>query len=278
MKTYLSVGIGDMVCLDSVLKQSERDNITEIYWACRFGKDLIPLFENNPYYPKLIKQHIIPDDVGYNAMVNLDFTAKDFWHFRPDFHNNYRVGLSLFGLDSKDVNAINAASIFMDGSRKFTNSSFLDSSSIDEVNWEKLKIKPYQYILFHYPTSTRPRSDIAKINDSDWSFIFQKSIETGFKIIVITDVELDLKFNNLEVLYRPNIKEIIALSKYCKIYAGCDSFVSILCSKILEPNNLYVKSHNNNIQNEILSNIWLQRFFQPHDPNTISKFYKNYIG
>ena len=45
MKTYISVGIGDMMCLDSVLTQEERNNISEMFWACRFGKDLIPLME-----------------------------------------------------------------------------------------------------------------------------------------------------------------------------------------------------------------------------------------
>ena len=85
MKTYLSVGIGDMVFLDSILTLEEKATISEIYWACRFGKCLIPLIENNPDYPNLVAQHTIPDEVGQQAMASLDPIAIPFWHFRPDF-------------------------------------------------------------------------------------------------------------------------------------------------------------------------------------------------
>jgi hypothetical protein len=278
VKTYLSVGIGDMMCLDSVLTQGERQNITEIYWACRFGKDLIPLFENNSYYPNLLRQHIIPDDLGIEKMNSLDSSAKNFWHFRPDFERNFEVGLSLFELKKNEVNAINAAAIFLDPNRHFTNSSFLDDSKTEDVNWIEIGVEPNNYILFHYPTSTRPRSDIASISNQDWDFINSLSNEKNLKVVVITDSDFDYKLDNSITLHRPKIKTIVGLCKNAKIYAGCDSFVSILVSKVLEPENLYVKSHNPNIQSEVLTNTWLQRFFLPHSPQEISTFYRNYIG
>ena len=278
MKTYFSVGIGDMMCLDSVLTQEERDNITEIYWACRFGRDLIPLLENNSYYPNLIKQHIIPDDVGIENMNSLDSGAKNFWHFRPDFNRNFEVGLSLFNLRKDEVNAIDAAAIFLDGNRKFTNSSFLDDAKDEDVNWNEIGVEPNNYILFHYPTSTRPRGDIASISNEDWNFINSLSNDNKLKVVVITDTDFDYKFDNGVILHRPKIKTIVGLCKNAKIYAGCDSFVSILSSKVLKPENLYVKSHNANIQSEVMTNTWLQRFFLPYSPQEISTFYRNYIG
>lgn len=278
MKTYLSVGIGDMMCLDSVLTQEERNSITEIYWACRFGKDLIPLLENNSFYPNLKKQHTIPDDVGIERMNSLDSSAKNFWHFRPDFKRNFEVGLSLFNLRIDEIRAIDAASIFLDSSRKFTNSSFLDDVKIDDINWESLSLEPNNYILFHYPTSTRPRSDIASISGEDWNFVNSLSNEKNLKVVVVTDSDFDYKFDNGIILQRPSIRTIVALCKNAKIYAGCDSFVSILCSKILSPENLYIKSHNANIQSEVITNTWLQRFFLPHSPEEIGTFYRNYIG
>ena len=278
MKTYLSVGIGDMMCLDSVLTQEERNSITEIYWACRFGKDLIPLLENNSFYPNLKKQHTIPDDVGIERMNSLDSSAKNFWHFRPDFKRNFEVGLSLFNLRIDEIRAIDAASIFLDSSRRFTNSSFLDDVKIDDINWESLSLEPNNYILFHYPTSTRPRSDIASISGEDWNFVNSLSNEKNLKVVVVTDSDFDYKFDNGIILHRPSIRTIVALCKNAKIYAGCDSFVSILCSKILSPENLYIKSHNANIQSEVITNTWLQRFFLPHSPEEISTFYRNYIG
>ena len=71
MKIYLSVGIGDMVVLDSILTAQEKQNITEIYWGCRFGRHLIPLMESNPSYPNLRVQHVLNDAVGAKEMASL---------------------------------------------------------------------------------------------------------------------------------------------------------------------------------------------------------------
>lgn len=280
MKTYISVGIGDMMCLDSLMTQQERDRISEIYWACRFGKDIIPLFENNKFYPNLKAHHTIPDDIGSNAMSKLDITAVDFWHFRPDFVKNFEVGLSLFNLThfKSSLNVINAAGYFLDRDKKFTNSSFLDSANQNEVNWEDIGVVPENYILFHYPTSTRPRTDIATINDSDWTFIDSLSKDTNLKVIIISDTEIDKKIENSLILLKPSIRSIVALTKFAKYYAGCDSFISILSSKVLDPKNIFIKSHDQNIEKTVMTNVWLQRFFQPHPPEVIRTFYKNYIG
>ena len=48
MKTYISAGIGDLFFLDSILTTEEKESITEIYWACRFGyvlKELMEIFK-----------------------------------------------------------------------------------------------------------------------------------------------------------------------------------------------------------------------------------------
>lgn len=281
MKTYLSVGIGDMMCLDSLLHQEERDRISEIYWACRFGRDIIPLFHGNNFYPNLKGHYTIPDEVGFNEMVKLEGgVSGNFWHFRPDFERNFSIGLNLFGISHlrNELNVINAAQIFMDRERVFTNSSFLDSAVEEDVDWNSLGVSPKEYILFHFPTSTRPRTDIATIVDSDWIFIDELSKKENLKVIVITDTEIENKLTNAQILSKPNIKTVIALCKFAKFYAGCDSFASILSCKVLEPQRLFIKSHDQNIQKTVLSNVWLQRFFQPHSPSTISTFYKNYIG
>ena len=62
MKTYISTGIGDLFFLDSILTKEEKESITEIYWACRFGCVMKDLLENNPAYPNLKEQYLIDDD------------------------------------------------------------------------------------------------------------------------------------------------------------------------------------------------------------------------
>ena len=50
MKTYLSLGIGDLFFIDSILTKEEKESISEIYWACTFGKVVEPLMKDNQSY------------------------------------------------------------------------------------------------------------------------------------------------------------------------------------------------------------------------------------
>lgn len=261
-----------MVCLDSLLTQEERNSITEIFWACRFGRDIEPLISNNPYYPNVIKHHYIDDEVGMNAMAGLDPVAMPFWHFRPDFHENKAVGLRLFNESGHDMHFIDAAKIIYFSDIPFIESTFLLNATIKELPASA----PTNYILFHYPTSTRPRSDIAEINRDDWAFISNLSKETGYSVIIISDHNIEPPLENHTLLVKPSIRSVIALAKFASFYAGCDSFVAGACCKSLEADRLFIKSHNPNITSHILSRGI--RHFLPHDSITVSKFYKSYIG
>lgn len=278
MKTYLSVGIGDMLCLDSLLVNEERESITEIYWACRFGTVLAPLFKNNPSYPNVTTQYFIDDEVGANAMRSLDPNAAPFWHFRPDFSRNFNIGLSLFDLSANDVQAIDVAGTFAEvcddvrnGTAEFHGSSFLKNAKDPGYS---------DYILFHYPTSTRPRQDIASITESDWQFVEDLSQETGKQVIVVADREIDVPLTNFELLVNPDIQHIINLVAYCDYYAGCDSFCAILSAKRLPKENLFVKTHDQNIKSNLLggNSGFMYAYFNPHPPEDIAYFYKPYIG
>jgi len=279
MKTYLSVGIGDMMCLDSILTQSEKLDITEIYWGCRFGIDISPLMANNPFY-SIKKQYFIEDETGKKMMNSLypEKSQELFWHFRPDFEPNYTIGKNLLSIKENDVFPIDASKLFQDPSRTYQGSSFLMNATMEDVNWTELGITPRNYILVHYPTSTRPRSDIARIEKEDWNFIQNLSNDTKLKIIIITDTDILPDLNNFITLKTPNINSVIALAKYASYYVGCDSFVAILSCKSLPYNNLFIKTHNPDIYNTLPSHVWLQRFFLPHPYNIIQKFYKHTLS
>lgn len=268
MKTYISVGIGDLFFLDSILTKEEKESISEIYWACRFGYVMTNLMENNPSYPNLISQYTIDDEVGKSAMATLDPVAIPFWHFRPDFLKNFEVGLELFGLkndwDNQNLQVVDTVSMFLDDSRPFTESSFVKYAN---------KIRE-DYIVFHYPTSTRPKSDIAEITEEDLLFVNHLSKEYGYQVKIISDHLVDLPIDNQELLINPKINYIIDLVASCKYYAGCDSFCSILAAKALPKEKLFIKTS----PNFTGWNNWLYRAFLPHSPEEVKQFYKHYIG
>ena len=268
MKTYVSLGIGDLFFLDSILTKEEKESISEIYWACRFGYVMEKLMDNNPSYPNLKTQHIIQDDVGKKAMKTLDPIAINFWHFRPDFHPNFETGLKLFGIEdewnNQNLQTIDAPSMFFDNTRSFTESSFIKHSNrIDD-----------DYILFHYPTSTRPRNDIASITMDDWNFVEELSKYNRMRVIVIADSDIDIPLTNYELLIKPNIKYVVDLVANCSYYAGCDSFCSILAAKSLVKENMFIKKS----PNFTGWNNWLYRAFLPYSPEEVRQIYKDYIG
>ena len=268
MKTYVSLGIGDLFFLDSILTKEEKESISEIYWACRFGYVMEKLMKNNPSYPNLKAQHTIKDDVGKKAMATLDPIAIDFWHFRPDFHPNFETGLKLFDIEdewnNQNLQTIDAPSMFLDDTRLFTESSFIKHS----------KVIDDEYILFHYPTSTRPRNDIATITMDDWEFVDKLSEEKGIRVLVISDSDIDVPLSYYELLIKPDIKYVVDLVANCNYYAGCDSFCSILAAKALPKENMFIKIS----PNFTGWNNWLYRAFLPHSPEEVRQIYKQHIG
>ena len=285
MKAYISVGLGDMMSLDALLTDEEKEAITEIYWACRWGIQLVPLLRGNKFYPNLTSQYTIKDEVGKRHMVTLEPHASEFWHFRPDFDRNFDVGLKLFDLEREQVGVIDAVSILKDPSRTYQHSSFLAMARAEDVQWGELETQPEEYILFHYPTATRrSRNDIATIEEGDWAFVENLSKSENKRVVVITDADITPPLSNVVVLKNPPIKIITSLCKHCAFYVGCDSFVSLLACKKLAPANLYVKGHDytkthgHDIKTEILKSVWLQNHFSPHPPEQIVQFYKSMIG
>lgn len=280
MKTYISTGIGDMMALDAVMSPAEKNSITEIYWASRFGPALIPLFKNNLDYSNIKKHHKIDDEVGKSAMAALDPVAIPFWHFRPDFSPNFEVGLNLFGIEKDEIQVIDVIGKFRDVTEKVKSGKIL-SEYYYGSSFIKNAIDPGRgnYILFHYPTSTRPKNDISSIDSEDWKFVESLSEKTNLKVIVISDHHINVPLSNYKLLVNPTINLIINLVSFCNYYAGCDSFCGILATKRLPKERIYMKTHDKNISQNLRYNPgYLYCYFLPHSPEDIIHFYKPYIG
>lgn len=295
MKTFISAGIGDAFCMDSILTQSERESITEIYWGCKYGKVLAPIFETNPSYPNLIKQHVmLEEDVikyfdehfppNYNHHGNP--RCCSFWHFKnsPGDYNHrdsFNIAAGIFGISLSEINQdFTPSRFFLDPNRTFDKSTFIEISQMSDFNWEQYNIKPQNYILMQHSSDNRPKSDISSINERDWEIVEKISQERNLPVVIITDrrdVEVPLTnyiiLNVFDFPLENSLKMIVALCKNCSYYAGLDSYVGILASKVLTPDNLYVKSYNRNITQDLSSNVWLHKFFMPHNVEDIKSFY-----
>lgn len=273
MKTYLSVGIGDFVCLDSLLTKEEKENITEIYWGCRFGKVISQwVGELNEDYPNYKFSHFIDDQRGKDLMKGVESHACDFWHFRPDFRGRLNIALQEFSVKTEDIRIIDAVSIFSDPNRIFNKSSILSLSDKFFLN----HIEPKSYILVHYPTSTRPRGDIASITHEDWININEYSKKINKKIIIISDKDIQIPIDGYTLLNNSDIRFYPWLVKNCYYYIGCDSFIAGLSAKCLPINRISIKSHDPNVSSYVRST-WGSKYFLPYSPDEVSSFYKTFL-
>lgn len=268
MKTYMCAGIGDMFCVDTLLTQQERESITEIYWGCRFGKDLAPLISYNYFYPNVQKQHIISDEIG---MAHMDSYSKLFWHYRGDFPDNFRKGVELFGICKEDIDQdFSSHPVIFDRNRTFQGSTFLQNACREDIE----SIVPQKYILIHAPTSTRPRSDITVFTEQDWDKIYMLVDKYKLPLVVVSDYDIPIKEKTgvYSCLNLP-LKTVVALCKYAKMFIGCDSFCSILCSKVLNWQHMVIKSHDSNIKNTVMHHYGYQTYFLPQTPDILSSIF-----
>jgi hypothetical protein len=273
MKTYLAVGVGDFVCIDSLLTKEEKESISEIYWGCRFGYAISELLSSNICYPNLKKHHIVPDEVGKSLMNLIEPNASEFWHFRPDFAGRAEMFLRKFSINRNEVNIIDAAAILSDPSRKFIKSSIVDNCL--QINVHNLASN--SYILLHYPTSTRPRSDIARITNEEWTEIIKFSKNVNKKLVIITDVDLDLPSSeDIMVLKNSDIKSYPYLVKNCYYYMGCDSFIAGMAAKCLPANKISIKSHDPHVDRYIETTRG-SKYFLPHSVEEVKSFYKPFF-
>ena len=295
MKTFISAGIGDAFCMDTILTNEERESITEIYWACKYGKVLEPIFSTNPLYPNLKKQYTL-DVNDVTEYFNKNYPPNyhhhgnpnvcKFWHFKNDpsdrnHVDSYQIACNIFNIQSSDIQQdFSPGRFFVDGNRPYNKSTFLETSKETDFNWSDYNIKPNNYILVHHSSDNRPKTDISSINDRDWSIMEEDSVKFNIPVVIITDINdinpplsnyVVINVFNLPIQY--SLKMLVCLCKYSHSYIGLDSYIGILCSKILPKENLYIKSHNSGITNQLTTSTWLQKFFLPHSVEDIQKFY-----
>jgi hypothetical protein len=210
---------------------------------------------------------------------------------RPGFENNRE--LSIFFPQFKDIKKVNILEHFplikkIINTKKIINNSIIFNSISNNVQ-EKFNI-PKKYAILN-PFTEDNRVDCIHCNfihrginkcgltrnfiHTDYINIFkflkEKNI-TGV-IISIKPIHLKEEFKDINIinlsLNKLYIVHCIELVKKCTYFFGIDSFFSVIASKILPSNNIYVKCNNSNGYNnkDIYwypnKNINLQRFITP---------------
>ncbi len=255
-----SGGIGDILTIESFIKEKDRNSLQSIYYATRAHKVIQEIMKALPNYPNL-KEHIV---------LHEDF-SKIF-----AFHNKAEVISAM--INAKNVNSIeknqyariNAAlskvqdysisKIFMEipNMRPYTGSSFL-KFKVSDIKQDL----PENFIII-CPFSADKRNPKRDFNEKDWQFTIKFLQNNNMKGLVLNSGpdfvpshELIIDFSN-----KTTFLESIEIMKKAKGYIGIDSCLSVLAAKLFNPPLLIVKSNNGHLFSNLYSYYYPQKNFK----------------
>jgi len=241
-------GIGDFFTIDYFYSFSNTKNIIFISKQSLKLKNILNFYcKNNKFYALYFNFSLI-NKPGFD-------NNKELLNYFPQFKKVYKVHISdYFPLIRNIIQ-----------SKKYTNNYILYNSVNEDIK-TKFNI-PQNYAVIH------PYTEDNRINCIQCNFIHKGISNCGLTRNFINVDYLNifefLKKQNItgviisiEPIHLPNyIKGVniinlsldkldvincIELTKQCNYFFGVDSLFSVIASKILPPNNIYIKCNNNN--------------------------------
>ncbi len=246
----LTGGIGDVIAIESMMTDIERQSIDCIFYATRAAKPCIELFNNLPTFPKLKNQALLwknfTNIFGFNSKEQL---VEKLCAYQPDeLQNTVRKLIS--GVEDWSI-----AKIFYEN-RQYTYSSFINCKL---TSIEKFNLPKNYYCIC--PTSSNDKRDNKRdYNMMDWQCTLGilKS-KNMFGVVINNDdsyIPIDNQIINLN--NKTNIKEAIEIMKSASGYIGIDTALSVMAAKLFKKENIIVKSLNEHCYT------WAHVYYTPH--------------
>lgn len=261
-------GIGDFLTIDYFFSFSEKHNIIFITTQSLKLKTILQFYNKTNKY--------------YSLYFNFSLIGK------PGFDNTHE--LINFFPELKNIKTINMVDYFplirkLINSKKVTgNNMLLNKTIIDIKNKFNIPecfalINPYtEDIRLHCIKCKELHNGTQKCRltrnfvNTDYSnvFNFLKKTQIIGVIISITPIHIpdmykdinviNLSYNNLSII------ECIELTKQCNYFFGIDSLFSVIATKMLPINNIYIKCNNNHgYKNKDI-------FWYPHKDINLQRF------
>lgn len=228
---FITGGIGDVITIECFLTDSQRGELSTIYYATNKHIFIENLFKSLDCFPKL-KNHVKlwQDFSNFWAFYYLeDFIIKSRFKNKKIFEDC--LDLSIFPFFQK----IKKEKISYNGC------SFLEKKL---TNIEHIEL-PKEYIVIA-PASTDKRLLGRDFNQKDWeqTNIFLKKHDLK-GVVLYEGKDTLLEYDNIINLQnRTSILESIEILKKAKGYIGIDSWSSVLAAKLFEEPYLQIKSVN----------------------------------
>jgi hypothetical protein len=248
-------GIGDFLAIDIFFLFSKYKNIIFISNQSLILKKILYFYKDktsrNKFYSLYFNFSLIKKP-GFN-------TRDELLKYFPFFKNIYVVDISKYFPIIREMNVNNNLNI-KNSNIFFKNSNIFLKNIKDNFNIPEkfVLINPYtqdnrihcikcKYLHTANNSCELTRNFISEDYLNCINFLKQNNI-TGV-IISINNIHIPITYNEVNIINlsnKLNIIECIELVKQCNYFFGIDGLFSVIASKILPSNNIYVKCNNSN--------------------------------
>lgn len=245
----LTGGVGDILAVESLMTDAERQSINCIYYATRASKPCIELFDKLPTFPQLKKQTVIWKD------FSKIFCFHDKQHF-TDKLCAYQPN-ALQELAKKLMAPIEDYSIkkIFEENRPYYYSSFI-KTNLSPL--KKFRLPATYYCICPY--SNNDKRDLRRDYDSaDWGQTLNilKNRNSFGVVINIGDEPIPQDPHIINLSNKTNIREAVEIVKHAQGYIGIDTAFSVIAAKIFRPENIIIKCLNDHCFK------WAHVYFKP---------------
>lgn len=230
-------GVGDVIAIESLMKNEERNSIECIFYATRAATPCIELLTDLPNFPKL-KRHLFlwknfTDIFGFNTKDQL---VDKICAYQPeDLQQTVRKLVA-------PVEDWSIAKIFNED-RPYTYSSFTKYKLADI---EKFNLPQDYYCICPY-TNNDKRDLRRDYNATDWRETIRILDKKGVTGVIINKGAEAIPQNKrlINLNNKTTVREAIEIIKSGHGYIGIDSAFSVIAAKMYNPENIIIKSLNN---------------------------------
>jgi len=232
MKLLFTGGVGDLITIESFMSQTEKDSVTDVYLACRSVVPVKHIIETYQLFPnnKSIK-------VFYDKWDDF-FSFVDFNHLKQ-LNIDKNLNLNIQELEQcKDMNIINVFPEINSFQRRYYQSSLIKKAPA------VLPCLPSKYGVINPYSSADRQEGRRDFKVSEWNNVIKNIEKLNIPFVVVNKTTDYVPIHPLLVNLsnQTDIVTSIEIIKNAMWYIGIDSWMPALLSKILNHNNLVVKT------------------------------------
>jgi hypothetical protein len=221
-RVLFTCGVGDFIAMESYFTAAEREDVEAIHWASRARQTLMELV---PFVFQNVKEHIIERD-SWGPPFSRTFcisSRRELPRLNPSVHD-WSVKIIVGEVRHR--------------LRHYRNSTLVAHQL---CNISHLNLPPYYFAV--HPYSDNARTPIRDLTHEEWRLAHARLQDRNIPLVVVNrgDELLQSLPGVIDLTNKLTLLEAIEVTKHAAGFIGAASVFSVVASKTLPSNRLFIK-------------------------------------